>query len=263
MLSDMRALVVLMMLGLSSTSWAEGGRSAFTASAGVGFLNRSFTWDGRGGATLTPSSQPFAGVVAVDSAWFPGAHVTEGVGSWFGLFGQGEFAVGLASKLANSQAIFAQSATRLRFGGIVRFPVGERSSVFIHGGYGRHGFSTSTVAVNASAARPTAPDVLFEGPRGGVGARIGLGATAEMELIAGGQYVMGLGELGSAAWFPDSSAFAVDAGLGFSFRVVEHVRLRLNGQWQGTFVTLGGGTIRANNASEQYLSGAVTLQWAM
>ena len=40
-------------------------RSAFTASAGVGFLNRSFTWNGDN--ALTQANQPFAGAVAVDA----------------------------------------------------------------------------------------------------------------------------------------------------------------------------------------------------
>ena len=66
----MRSLVLLL-CGLASTSWAEAP-SAFSASAGVGFLNRSFTWNGD--SALTQASQPFAGAVAVDASWFPGAH---------------------------------------------------------------------------------------------------------------------------------------------------------------------------------------------
>lgn len=256
----MRTLVLLL-CGLASTTFAEG-RSAFTASAGVGFLNRSFTWSGSN--ALTPASQPFAGAVAVDTAWFPGAHVTQGAGSWFGLFGQAEFGLGLSSRLANSEAVFAQQANRLRFGAIVRFPFSERFSLLVHAGYARQGFSTSSKAVRGTAVRPNAPDVLFEGPRGGLGARIGLGGSAELDLLAGFQWVTGFGELGSTAWFPTSSAFGTDAGVGLSFGVLEHVRLRISGQWQRTFVTLdGSSTFRADSAAEQYVTAAATLQWAM
>jgi hypothetical protein len=256
----MRALVVLL-CGLASTSWAEAP-SAFTASAGVGFLNRSFTWNGDN--ALTPASQPFAGAVAVDTAWFPGAHVTQGPGSWFGIFGQGDFGLGLSSRLAYSQAVFAQTATRLRFGALARFPASERFAVLVHLGYARQGFSTSSSAVSGTAVRPNAPDVLIEGPRAGVGARIGLGGSVQLDLLTGFQWATGLGELGSATWFPSSTAFGVDVGLGLSFGLVEHVRLRLSGDWQRTFVTLGGNAKwTADSAAEQYISAAVTLQWAM
>ena len=256
----MRSLVLLL-CGLASTSWAEAP-SAFTASAGVGFLNRSFTWNGD--TALTQASQPFAGAVAVDAAWFPGAHVTQGPGSWFGIFGQGDFGLGLSSRLAYSQAVFAQTATRLRFGALARFPASEHFALLVHVGYARQGFMTSSNAVTGTAARPNAPDVLIEGPRGGIGARIGLGGSVQLDILTGFQWATGLGELGNATWFPTSTAFGIDAGLGLSFGLVEHVRLRLSGDWQRTFVTLGGSAKwTADSAAEQYISAAVTLQWAM
>lgn len=237
--------------------------SAFSASAGVGFLNRSFTWVGDPSAGFIPSSQPFAGAVAVDVTWFPGAHVTQGAGSWFGVFGQGEFGLGLAAKLANSDAVFAQSAHRLRTGAVARFPLGERVSLLVHAGYARQGFGTSTAAVVGAGQRPRTPDVLFDGPRGGLGARFRLGGTAELDVIAGAQLVTGFGELGTAAWFPNVSAFSTDAALGFSFGIWEHLRVRLSGQWQRTFLTLNGSAFNQQEAAEQYLSGQLTLQWAM
>lgn len=263
MLHVMRTLLLLIGCGFASTSWAEAP-TAVTASAGVGFLNRSFSWAGDAAGVLSSSSQPFAGAVAVDASWFPGAHVTEGAGSWFGLFGQGEFGLGMASQLGSTGAVFAHSASRLRTGALARLPLGERFSLLVHAGYGWQSFSTSNSAVVGSAVRPNAPDVLFEGPRGGAGARVKLGSSAELEVLAGFQYVTGLGELGSAAWFPNATAFAMDAGLGVSIGLVEHVRVRVSGQWQRTFVTLdGNGTYQAASAAEQYVGGAVSLLWVM
>lgn len=257
----MRSFVVAALL-CSSVSFAGEG-DAFTAAAGVGFLNRSFDWVGNPNAGFIPSSQPFAGSISVDTSWFPGAHVTQGAGSWFGVFGQGEFGVGLASRLANSEAVFAQQATRLRLGGLARFPLGERAFLLVHAGYARQGFSTSSTAVNATAKRPNTPDVLFDGPRGGLGVRVKLGGNVELDVLAGMQFVTGFGELATADWFPNASAFATDATVGVSFRIVEHVRVRLSGQWQRTFLTLNQSAHPEESASEQYLSGAVTLQWAM
>lgn len=264
MLFDMRTLRLWFLCGLAgSAAFANDARPAVTASAGAGFLNRSFTWQGGTPGQLTEANSPFAGAVAVDAAWYPGAHVTEGVGSWFGLFGEGEFGLGLSSRLANSTAVFAQSATRLRFGGQVRFPLGERASLLVHGGYARQAFNTSANAAVGAAARPNSPDVLFDGPRAGLGVQARLGERWALEVLAGGQYVMGLGELGMAAWFPQATAFALDAGVGLSVQLVEHVRLRLTGKWQRTFLTLDRNTFRADSAAEQYISGALTFQWSM
>lgn len=260
----MRTLPLVLMWGLAgSTALATEVRPAVTASAGAGFLNRSFTWQGGTPGQLTEANSPFSGAVAVDASWFPGAHLTEGVGSWFGLFGEGEFGLGLAARLANSTAVFAQSATRLRFGGLVRFPLGERASLLVHGGYARQAFSTSANAAIGTAARPNAPDVRFEGPRGGLGVQARLGERFTLEVLAGGQYVTGLGELGMAAWFPQASAFALDAGAGLSVKLAEHVRLRLSLKWQRTFLNLERSTFQAERAAEQYLSGALSFQWAM
>lgn len=172
---------------LVSSSSVLAAPQAFTASAGPGLLSRSFSWQGDPSTSLLPASQPVAAVVSVDLAWFPGAHVTEGAGSWFGLFGQADVGLGLWSKLANSEAVFANTVTRLRAGALARLPLGERVSLLVHAGYARQGFSTSTRAVNATVSRPNLPDVLFEGPRGGLGLRVRLGEASELEVLAGGQ----------------------------------------------------------------------------
>ena len=83
-------------------------------------------------------------------------------------------------------------------------------------------------------------------------------------MLAGGQYALGLGELGSAAWFPGASAFSADANVGLSFPLMEHVRLRLAAQWLGTFVTLAGSTtFHDETAMENSVTGTLTVQWAM
>jgi hypothetical protein len=152
-------------------------------------LSRSFSWAGDPASSLLPASQPVAAVVSVDLAWFPGAHVTEGAGSWFGVFGQGDVGLGVWARL---------------------------------------------------------------------------GEATELEVVAGGQYALGLGELGTAAWFPGASAFSADANVGLAFPLMEHVRLRLAAQWLGTFVTLAGSTtFHDQTAMENSVTGTLTVQWAM
>jgi hypothetical protein len=257
----MRAFALAALLCSAVVSASEG--DAFTAGAGVGFLNRSFSWVGDPNAGFIPASQPFAGAIAVDASWYPGAHTSTGPGSWFGVFGQADFGFGLASRLANSTTVFAQQASRIRAGGVARFPLGEKASLLLHAGYARQSFTTSTTAVNGPSARPNAPDVLFDGPRGGLGFRFKLGSSVELEVLGGVQYVTGFGELATSSWFPRATAFATDAALGLSIHVADHFRVRLSGQWQRTFLTLHRSAFPEQSAAEQYLTGAVALQWAM
>ena len=188
--------------------------------------------------------------------------VSSNFASNLGLFGSGDFGVGMVSRVQESR--FAHSASRLRFGGIVRLPVGSRFTVFAHAGYSRHELTTSATSVNDGSARPNIPDVLFSGL--GLGLRLRLFGTVELDALGGLQFVGNMGELNSPRFFPRATALAVDAGGGISVELVEHFRLRAGAEWQRYFVTLNAGeasTFFAKSASDQYITAAASLQWAM
>lgn len=238
---------------------------AVRASVGVGGFNRNFLWAGNPSDSLATMTQPFSGDISVEASWYPGAHFTSSFASNLGAFASGDFGVGMVSVLGGTSR-FAHSATRLRFGGLVRLPLGERFTVHLHAGYSRHELTTSSVAVNDGSARPHIPDVLFNGFRGGLGLRLRLFGTVELDAQGGFQLVAGLGELGSSRYFPQARAFAVDAGGGISVELVEHVRLRAGAEWQRYFVTLNAGessTFFARTASDQYVTAAASLVWVM
>lgn len=239
-------------------------RPAVWASVGVGGFNRSFQWAGNPSPSLATSEQPFSGEIAVEASWFPGAHFTSSFLANLGLFGSGDFGVGISSRLDASR--FSHSATRLRFGGLVRLPLGERFTPYLHAGYARHELTTSLVAVNDGSARPNLPDVLFNGFRGGLGFRLRLVGTFEVDALGGFQLVAGKGELGSSRYFPRATAFAVDAGGGLSIGLGETLRLRAGVEWQRYFVTLNPedtSTFFARSAGDQYLTTTASLQWVM
>lgn len=239
-------------------------RPAVLASVGVGGFNRNFQWAGNPSPSLATGEQPFSGNIAVEASWFPGAHFTSNFLAHLGLYGSGDFGVGIVSRLDSSR--FAHSATRLRFGWLVRFPIGERFTPYVHAGYARHEVTTSLVAVNDGSARPNLPDVLFNGFRGGLGFRVRVVGSFELDALGGFQLVAGKGELGSSRYFPRATAFAVDAGGGVSIGLGETLRLRAGVEWQRYFVTLNPdetSTFFARSAADQYITATANLQWVM
>mgnify|MGYP001584442026 CR=1 FL=1 len=237
---------------------------AVRAWVGFGGFNRSFSWAGNPSPSLATASQPFSGDISVGADWYPAAHFTSSFLANLGVFATGDFGVGMVSRVQESR--FAHSATRLRFGGLVRLPLGERFSLVGHVGYSRHELTTSAVAVNDGSARPNIPDVLFNGFRTGLGLRLRLFGTVEIDALGGFQLVAGKGELGSPRFFPQATAFAVDAGGGISVELAEHLRLRAGVEWQRYFITLNAAensTFTARSAGDQYITAAASLQWVM
>lgn len=239
-------------------------RPALRLSFGGGGFNRGFTWAGNPSPSLATSAQPFAASVAVDGTWFPGAHVTRSFLANFGVTASGEFGLGMASRVDTSR--FANHASRLRVGGVVRFPLGSRFELSGHAGYARHELSTSATAVNDGAVRPNIPDVVFSGFRGGLGLRLRLFGTVEFDATGSFNAVASLGELGSERYFPNARAVAVDAGGGLSVELAPNLRLRGGAEWQRYFVALNAeetSTFFARTASDQYLAASAQLQWVM
>lgn len=237
---------------------------ALRASVGFGGFNRSFSWAGNPSPSLATASQPFSGDISVDASWYPGAHFTSNFLGNLGVFVTGDFGVGMVSRVQESR--FAHSATRLRFGGLIRLPLGDRFALHAHLGYSRHELTTSAVAVNDGSARPNIPDVLFNGFRAGLGFRLRVFSTVELDGLGGFQVVAGKGELGSDRFFPAATALAVDVGGGISVGLAEHLRLRAGVEWQRYFVTLNAAetsTFFAKSASDQYITAAASLQWSM
>ncbi len=237
---------------------------ALRASVGFGGFNRSFNWAGNPSPSLATASQPFSGDISVDASWYPCAHFTSNFLGNLGVFVTGDFGVGMVSRVQESR--FAHSATRLRFGGLIRLPLGDRFALHAHLGYSRHELTTSAVAVNDGSARPNIPDVLFNGFRGGLGFRVRVFSTVELDGLGGFQVIAGKGELGSERFFPAATALAVDVGGGISVGLAEHLRLRAGVEWQRYFVTLNAAetsTFFAKSASDQYITAAASLQWSM
>lgn len=241
---------------------------AIKLSVGGGGFNRSLTWSGNPSPYLASGNYPFTANISVDGTWYPAAHFTSNFASNIGVFGAADFGVGMVSKVdvGGDVSRFANSANRMRLGAIVRIPIVDAFTVLAHVGYARHQVTTSPTAINDGSVRPNIPDVLFNGFRGGIGLRARLIGTLEVDAGGAFQAVVGKGEIASAAYFPDATAIAVDAGGGLSVQIVEHIRLRAGVEWQRYFVALHPGenvTYYAQNAADQYITATASLQWSM
>lgn len=247
----------------STSSTAPLERPAVVTSVGARGFGRVFAWATGASADLPAYSMPYGSAVAFEAAWYPGAHVTQGVGADFGVFLDGVVGLGLTSH--TDTATFGTSAQRLRFGARLRFPLGERSQLDVLLGYGTQTFDIASRSPTG-AARPAIPSVAYAGPRGALGATFRFSERVGGDLLAGFTWLLGTGEIGSQAFFPNASGLAADASLGVSIKLVEALRLRLSADWTGYFLTMNAdsaSTLQATTAMDMFIGGTLALAWTM
>ncbi len=238
-------------------------RESFRASVGYRGFNRSLSFVGDTSNQLAQYSTPFAGGVSVDARWFPAASMGDSFAGNIGLFGQGDFSLGLTSQLDTSN--FATRSDRIRAGLVVRIPISS-FSLLPHAGISSHSFSIAPTAANSSVTRPNIPDVAFFGVRGGIGANIALGSRVAVDLNTGFTYNLRKGEVESARFFPGANAIAFDAAAGLSFQLMEHFDLRLGVDFTRyilTFPASPTALFTATGAGDQYLGASLSAVWRM
>jgi len=234
---------------------------AFRAYVGGGIFNRNLY--AIGSLTQQPrnSPHPASGAISVDLSTFPGAGFTSNFLAHLGAFVSADFGANLRSRVGTPTAFTVNhSSSRIRFGAMGRIPIGDNVSFVLHAGYARH---TLLTYVPDGYTLDT-PDMLFNGFRGGATFRWHIAGPVELELGGAAQYVSSLGTL--KADFPKAKAFAIDANFALSIELVEHLRLRVSGEWQRYFITLNGDAsspYQTRAAGDQYVWVSGGLQWSM
>ncbi|MGV3619561.1 MAG: hypothetical protein ACO1OB_02020 [Archangium sp.] len=226
---------------------------------GGGIFNRTFNWIGQQTNALGKVDHPASGNFTFDMSVYPAAGFTSGVLANFGAFASAD--VGLNVRSRTSTGFIAHNSSRIRAGVLARLPIGDRFNLHAHLGYSRHALGS-----DSSASASAYPDVLFNGFRGGIGLRLRIVGSFELEAQGGFQYVADKGELGRAPYFPNATGFAVDAGGALSIEIVPNLRLRAAAEWQRYFITLNPGEdamFIARAAGDQYIWVTGGLQWAM
>ncbi|MEW6433050.1 MAG: hypothetical protein AB1730_16220 [Myxococcota bacterium] len=253
---------------------AVSSRSAFEPTpselpaivTGVGFkgFGRSFGWAAGSSDALASYALPFAGAVAFEGAWYPGAHFTAGFGGNLGAFLNGEVGIGLASRQDESR--YGTRADRFRFGATVRFPLGERVLLDALLGYSTQTFAIAEQSATTGNPRPNIPSVTYNGPRAAVGTHFRITDWFGADALFGFMYVYGKGELASNRYFPNTTGLALDGGVGLSLRLVETLRVRASFDWTGYFLSTHAdpmAVITSTGASDHFVGGTLSLLWVM
>jgi hypothetical protein len=236
-------------------------RDSFHASLGYRGFNRSLSFSGDSTNQLAQYSTSFAGGVAVDAQWFPLTTLTDSFASNLGLFGQGDFTLGLTSQLGDSS--FSTRSDRIRGGLVVRIPVASLA-LLPHVGISSHSFRIASTAANTAALRPNIPDVVYFGPRGGLGATIAAGTRVTIDANLAFTYTLRRGEIESDRFFPGASAFALDGAVGVSVGVIEHLDVRLGVDYARYFIRLpASASFTATAAGDQYIGASLSAVWRM
>lgn len=233
---------------------------------GVGFkgFGRSFGWAAGSSDALASYALPFAGAVAFEGAWYPGAHFTGGFGGNIGAFLNGEVGIGLASRQDESR--YGTRADRFRFGATVRFSLGERVLLNALLGYSTQTFAIAPTSATTGNPRPNIPSVTYNGPRAAVGANFRITDSFSADALLGFMYVYGKGELASDRYFPNTTGLALDGGVGLSLKLVEALRVRASFDWTGYFLATHAdpmAVITSTGASDHFFGGTLSVLWVM
>lgn len=240
------------------------GWPAVLASVGFRGLSRSFNYSGNPSSNLSTLSMGLAPAVAVDAAWFPGAHFTSGALAHLGMFLQADFVFGLAAR--QDQARFGAHAERYRGGAQVRFPIARAFELDLHAGYLSHGFNIDATSATGNTPRPNIAGVTYAGPRGGLGMKINPTDKFSIELHGAFTFVAFKGELGSEKFFPNATGFGFDVAGALAYLIAPNLQLRASVDYASYLLTLNpavGATFQAENANDSYFGGTLALAWVM
>jgi hypothetical protein len=232
----------------------ESDRPDLDIALGAAVLHRNFTYNDDlyqqlQGYSLSAAAQP-----ALEVSWMPL------FGGRLGVTGHVAASIGLQSQASDGTSYPTQAlvwGAGLRW----RFFLGEQSELGIGVRYEHQGFKISGTASNP---KPDVPDVNYSAVAGGLDLRLSL--FGPVSFLAGGgyRYLLSVGEIGSAAWFPRQSSQGVDAMVGFGVALGRAFEIRIQGQLQRygfSFNPEPGDPRVAGGATDTYLSGGLSLAW--
>jgi hypothetical protein len=219
----------------------------------LGLMHRSLSYSGSGASALNSYSLSASPSIGLQGTFYPIALATNGGLAGLGLTGRFNIEPGITSTNANGDKISTTSNT-WEIGPTYRYPLEgwEISGSLIFGG---QRFTLSTPA----SGGPTIPSVTYSYIRPEVATRIELGGVVALSLHLSYLIVTGEGDI-KANYFPNATAFGLDAGLGLAWMLSHTWEIRLAGDYRGYYYTLNaqsGATYQASNATDTYLVGTL------
>jgi hypothetical protein len=204
------------------------GTLALEAAVGPRFVSRDLSWNKDLSGTLAPFSVGQAPAVGFQLAWYPGAHVTRGWPTYFGVAASGEYAPGITARNA-SGGEYPTAGSDYWGGGRFRYPFAAGDAA-LTAAYGQHAFSFRS---SNSAARSglNIPDVAYSYVRVGADGRFRLPAGFSLLVGAGYRAVLDAGKTGygvqSMTYFRKTTVTAIDASAAVGYRFLSMFEARV------------------------------------
>ncbi len=227
----------------------------------VGF--RSFSRRFAFNDPLTPSrdyNADFLPAIALAGSWFPAAHfVDEGMARNIGIFFRADYAIGLSSEDATSDASFPTNSFALVLGGRFRVPLGA-SELGFELGYGTDRFSLDADAGAGSPVDPGTPNAEYEFVRLAADGRWRATPWLDLGIHGGYRLLTTAGQLSSEAWFPNMEGGGIEGGLSVGTPVLDPLHLELGFDVNHHFFSFNpevGASQVAGGALDQYFTGSL------
>ncbi len=207
--------------------------------------------------------------IGVKLQYFPGAHVTAGVGAQFGIDFEWERLFRIDSTRPDG-ATFPTESQQFLIGLRWRYPRG-RWEPYVVLNYGTHNFKIGLSGPPAPGEDNTAgiPSVDYRFIRFGIGFRVQIGKKERFIIATGIAFrgVFSLGDIASNVWFPQAEGNGMDANLMLGFALPLGFEVRLGFDYRRYGLTLNpvppppDPPWVAGGALDQYIAGSVGIAW--
>lgn len=192
--------------------------------------------------------------------WYPGAHVSSGPASWFGIIAQGAYVVGVSSRDSRDMS-YGTTALSFDVGLRFRVPIGLHD-LGLHATYGQQHFSIeNNGGGGAEQQDPGVPGVQYQSLRFGASVRLGASERVAILLGASGMPLLGAGDI-AQNYFRRATAAAVEAQLGVSIALLAGLELRIIADARRYFFSMNpalGDRWIAGGALDHHLSAGAAL----
>jgi hypothetical protein len=205
---------------------------ALVAYLGPKFMWRSLSYGGPTGLSSYKNEAASPGVsAALGILYFPGAHVTAGIASNFGLQVDFEYTLGLTSKQGTEE--LKTTAFEFDVQGVFRYPIGDFEPR-VRVGYLKHTFEVEKSAL--------LPPVSYSGVPMSLGVVANLVESLSIDVDLGYIIVLDPGGLATPAYADNASAGAFDASAGLTYRFAGPFGARLGVDFRRYFLDFGSST---------------------
>jgi hypothetical protein len=199
--------------------------AAVDATLGARWYGRFFNYNQDVFGELRNYDLAAAPALAASVEWYPGAHVSRGPASWFGIVAQGAYVAGVSSR-DSRDTVFATTAFWFDVGLRVRVPIGLHD-LGLHATYGQQHFTIErNGGGGATQNDPGVPGVQYQSVRVGASVRIGASERVAILLSASGMPLISAGDI-AQNYFVRATAAGVEAQLGVAIGLVAGLELRV------------------------------------